>query len=48
MGTDTLLLLGFTNLCRQLLDEQSPWEEGEPVGLLVDTNLASEKERQLL
>jgi hypothetical protein len=48
MGTDTLLLLGFTNLCRQLLDEQSPWEEGEPVGLLVDTNLASEKEQQLL
>jgi hypothetical protein len=43
-----LLLLGFTNLCRRLLDKQSPWEEGEPVGLLVDTNLASEKERQLL
>jgi hypothetical protein len=41
-------LLGFTNLCRRLLDEQSPWEEGEPVGLLVDTNLASKKERQLL
>jgi hypothetical protein len=43
-----LLLLGFTNLCCRLLDEQSPWEEGEPVGLLVDTNLTSEKERQLL
>jgi hypothetical protein len=43
-----LLLLGFTSLCHRLLDEQSPWEEGEPVELLVNTNLASEKERQLL
>jgi hypothetical protein len=43
-----LLLLGYINLCHLLLGDQSSWKEGDPMGLLVDTSAASEKEQQLI